>query len=49
MLWLILLFANIQLIKINGQDWPNLSKYKYENAQLKSLKKIIELFSWGIL
>jgi hypothetical protein len=39
MLWLILLFANIQLIKINGQDWPNLSKYKYANAQLKSLKK----------
>ena len=32
-----ILLTSIKLIEVNGQDWPNLSKYKNANTQLDSL------------
>lgn len=33
-----ILLTSIKLIEVNGQDWPNLSKYKNANTQLDSLE-----------
>ena len=33
-----ILLTTIKLIEVNGQDWPNLSKYKNANTQLDSLE-----------
>ena len=33
-----ILLTSIKLIEFNGQDWPNLSKYKNANTQLDSLE-----------
>jgi len=32
------LLTSLKLIEVNGQDWPNQSKYKNENTQLDSLE-----------
>ena len=33
-----ILLTSLKLIEVNGQDWPNLSKYKNANTQLDSLE-----------
>ena len=35
---ILILLTSIKLIEVNGQDWPNLLKYKNANTQLDSLE-----------